>query len=268
MGRKGRENLAALVGGLGEGLKTAGIVYATYKQQEDDKEILQKVQDPNISPLKKAELVASLSVNGQKTLSNTLNLQQKILREEELRENRKRDEENRNLREEERMTKFFEQQALKESREARLSRKDMQEQYKTRLKHLNEDFKEARTQKERDQIKQEKDLIARELGVNIHRMKSGQDPIYRYLTPQDTSEYETTASPFGGQNLLGAGQQPQEAQQEMPQQSRMMPQEQAPQRVRWNPQDPEHQARALEVLKSVGGNRQEATQLLSEIFER
>lgn len=256
-------NRRAIAQGIMSGLENFALAYATGKQRERDVQIFQELEDENLSPVQRAQKASQLSDSSQKVFLQSMKIQERIeARQETAQRN-------------------AEQQALKEDREQRLGIKDLQGTYQMRLKSLKDAFNESTSKKERDAISTERSSLNKELGVNIKRLREGKAPIFHHLDPQDMAEYMTQSSPAASMNMnqMGGGEEAQQFSQQQPQrisntsemQGQMAQQPQQAQqhaRQQWNPQNPAHQQRAMQILEQAQGNRELANQALSQEFQR
>ena len=242
MSRKGRENTALVLGALAS--VGEGYLKAKTKQleQESDAEIIGQMDNPELTPVAKAQLTARLSKNGQAALTNMLVQQkraEKILTEEgdlDLRAKRE---------------KRLEEQS---------SAKNLERVYRARLSDIKDQLKEARLS-EKKALQDEQKALIKEFGQNLARVKRGEKPRFEVLEIEE-EPIPAKQLPFEGMSQLGGGPS-------MAQQAPVPSQPQGQfQRQRWNPQDPAHQQRSLEILEASNGDRALANQQLSQEFER
>lgn len=257
MSKAGRRAFAE---GLGKGIANFGEAFAKQLDRRRDEEIYTQMQDPNISPVEKAKLAASLSSKGQKNLSALMNIQ------------------NRYLREQERSQRHEQEFELRGSREERLNlqnaKRDLTGAYQARLKAIQDDLRDP-TLFDKDQrkaLKSEREDLTRELGRNLSLLKKGQAPRFEILKGFDEELIQRKSSEFPGTNQL-SGQEQAMAMQQQPQgQMQQQPQQGTPQqqqqKFKWNPKDPQHVAIAQEAVRLAGGDRAKANALIAEHFER
>lgn len=272
--------------GIAKVMQTLAEAYEKKQQQEQDEEIIQKMNNPNLTEMEKAQLALKLSPNGQKALTTALDLYYKLQHQQELQ--RRHDEEI----------------SLRREREERLGKehgaKDIERLYKSRLSTIKDQLRDARSA-EIKPLREEQAALQQELGQNLARLKRGEQPRFDVLQieeeplPAQRQGFDTMNQMSGGQNqnIQGATpginpyaensgtsytpNAPQNASrnatalsydQQPAQQQMNSPAPTKPQRVRWNPQDPAHQARALEILNAAKGDRAAANQQLMQEFER
>lgn len=238
---------AVIAEGLGKVL-TKGI------QEYQDQRILNAIKEnPNASPIDLIHLLGSLSAEKQKTVFTAYALSQKQQKAEE--------------RSAEQIRRYDEQQEYKNSREKRLSSKDMQAAYQNRLKQINNDLKDPYTNREETKLlKQQREALTKELGQNISRVRKGQSPIFEHL---EIEEDPTPAQslPIEGMNQMSSMRGQPTTPSEAPQMQQSI-QATQPTRQKWNPQNPQHQARALQILEQTKGDRALANQALAQEFDR
>lgn len=234
---------------------TLGNIYGKY---QDDKIIGELQKNPNISPISQLSLIGKLSKDKQSSLMKAFEIAAKY---------KQRDD-----KDAARAQKYLEEQEYKTNREKRLSSKDLQSAYHTRIKQLNSDFKDSYDPKEKNLLKDARDNLTKELSTNQARMRKGQAPVFEFLEYGAEQPVQAQAAPVEGMNQMGGMQGQGRTPTIFPQGTVSMraPQVQAQvkQKVRWDPRNPEHQALAAKVFEETGGDRVATNRILAEEFEK
>ena len=270
--------------GISQALQNFANAYAEGKQREKDRELIEKMNDPNLSDLQRAQLALQLSPQGQKSVMTAMQLYQKLAHEKAIQE------------------RHQDELDIRREREERLkgqnSSKDLDRLYKTELKDLQDQINEMHSEKDKKPLREKRTALQKERASNISRLKKGEEPVLDYLTYGKERPIETRRQPIETTNQLGGAPNqnipgatpginpyaegpsfttnaPQNAasnatalRQQQPQAGNVAPTPTQPQKMRWDPRNPEHQAFASKVYQDTGGDRAKTNQILAEQFER
>jgi len=233
-----RATNAQIAEGFLKGLTNFAQGYAKRAEKKHDEEIIQRMNDPNLSAVERAALIAKLSSKGQKSFLTLMALQNKLAHEQE------------------RERLLQEELDLRGAREKRLHGQnitnDMVRTYQARLGDIKAHLKDTYDQKEKQALREEQKALQKELGQNLARLKKGQRPLFDVLQIEEEPLPAQTL-PTETMNQMGGLQQPS-----------MQPQA----KMQWDPNNPQHKAFAQEALQRANGNRALANQLISEQFQR
>lgn len=245
MSQKGHTNTALALAGISEGLKSFFEAKMKKDEREEDQRILEALQNPELSAMQKVHLVGKLSNQGQKSLNNILTIQNRIDRESESRR------------------RHIEDQEYRQGKEERLHSqhlaKDISRAYKEQMQSLKDDLADPRLfdKEQRRQLKEEQKALQQEHIKNLNRIRKGQQPVFNALRVQDEAMPAQSVG-LEASNQLGGMSEPVQ---------QIVPSQQAgPQKQLWNPSNPAHKQRAIQVLQEVG-DRSRANQILAEEFE-
>jgi len=266
----------AMIGqGIGKGFASAGEYFAKNIgkkiEKQRDEEIFTQLQNPELTPLQRAQLVAKLSKNGQTSLVTTMRISDRLRRERDVEDRHDRD---------------FQ---YKSDREERLKNKEARQEltaiYNNKLKDIKDDLKDPYLLKkdQLDMLKQQKKDIQNELQVNLNRLRKGQRLESKFFDLNGQEEQMAAqVAPGPIDNQMGV--MPQEAQQPVqpPMQQPVPQQMAAPQgqsqvappqppptaaKIPWDKSNPEHIAFAQEAQKASGGDKNIANSLIAERFQ-
>jgi hypothetical protein len=244
-----REHIAE---GIAKGLESVMQGYVKGQEKKKDQEIFEKLQNPELSPIARATLASQLSAGSQKALSAQLDFENKFARRNELSD------------------RAQQEQEFKQSKENRLgtqnSVKDLQRLYQNKLSALKDQIKDTFREGDKKPLRDQQSALQKELGVNLKRLREGKRPEFRHLDVEEEPMASQQASVESSNQMGMQGQQQQQMQQAP--QGMQQPQSGQPARQRWNPQDPAHQQRALQILQQANGDRGLANQALMQEFER
>lgn len=243
MSQKGRANTSAVLNAIA----AFGTGYLNAKtkemEQERDVELISELDNPDLSPTQRAQIITRMSKGGQNALTSFLTQQtraQKAQREEE-------------------------ELSQRQQREGRLKgqneKKNIQDMYQARLKVIKDALNETWDPKDKKALKDERDALHKELSKNLVRMRNGQSPRFEVLDVEDQS-LASQRLPIETQNQFEGFQA-----QSQPQQMNM-PTSTQPQKMRWDPSNPQHQALAAQVFKDTGNDRARTNAILAEQFDR
>lgn len=137
---------------------------------------------------------------------------------------------------------------LREAKERRLALQDMEHRYDNYAKGLNVDLKLAKDPSEKKSLMEKLKNIKAEKQKNIAGMLKGKEPVYKHLI-EEPDEFLEEDDPLAEEAAKAK-----------------MIMEKEP--VQWDPTNPEHIARAKEILQEVGGDRKKANEILAREFLR
>lgn len=266
--------------GIAKVMQTLAEAYEKKQQQERDEEIVQKMNNPDLSEMDRAQLALKLSPSGQKAVMTAVQLYQKLAHEKAI-------------------------QQRHNEREQRIGgqneTKDLQSMYLNRLKQIKEDLDDfSLSRDDKKLLKDQKKALETELGKNLNRLRQGKRPVFDVLQveeeplPTQQVPVESMSQLGGRQDIPGATpgffpensgtsytpNAPQNAsrnatnlRQQQPQVQQgsvdmTAPTQTQPQKVRWDKNNPEHQAFAAKVYQDTGGDRARTNAILAEQFER
>ncbi len=247
MSQKGRQNTSTVLNAIaafGEGYLNARM---KAEEKERDVEAIENLDDPNLSPTQRAQIIVGMSKGGQEALSGFLTQQERAKRA---------------AREDEVL-------AQRQQREGRLKgqnqKKDIQDMYLSRLKTIKDELNETYTEGGKKALKAERENLQKELGQNLERLKRGEEPRFEVLQIEE-EPLPSLREQIGGMNQMNGFQD--QASQQQQGAGNTMPTATQPKRVRWDKNNPDHAAYAAQVYESTGGDRAKTNAILAEQFER
>jgi len=255
-----------IANGVSSALMAVAQGFAERERKQNDEQIIEKMNDPELSEVQRAQLAMKLSPQGQKSVLTTLELYRKLAHQQE------------------QERQHQEEVGLRREREERLksqnSSKDLERSYKGRLTDIKEQLKDTYDPKARKLLQDEQKSLQKELGQNLARLKRGERPRFEALQieedtlPVNRRQIDTENQMGAGPNQNIPGATPGIRPNEMPEQQMQgnAPQAQATQvqrqKVRWDKTNPEHAAFAAKVYQDTGGDRAKTNAILAEQFER
>lgn len=160
--------------------------------------------------------------------------------------------------------------AFRNTKESRLTSQHetqtLAKMYQSASRAIQTELKDIFDPKQKKELNQKIKDLHKEFSSNLQLVKKGKEPIFKILELDETLMPQN--APVAQFNAM-AGEEPQ-IQDTRAQGNRSKAKEHTRGRakVKWNPQDPSHQQRALDMLKRAQGDRALANKLMQEEFER